>query len=201
MWKRSISKTIATGLALVAVLGMTGCPCIGGQNFFDDAALESAVRFELGKPFGCLTTAELETVTEVQAANLNIRNLRGIEHLTNLTVLNVQNNRISSITPLTSLRNLRVLDLGFNQITNIDALSGLFFLDEVYLDGNAILSLGPLVANSTNGGLGSGDLVVLPDSVLDSGTGEVQDIFLPGIETLQNAGVAVFVQNRPDSSQ
>ena len=201
MLKRRISTTLAAALALAAVFGMTGCPCIGGRIFFDDAALESAVRYELGKPFGCLTEAELATVTEIQAAGLNIRSLKGLEYLTNLTVLNLQNNSVTSITPLTNLRNLQVLDLGFNQISNISALSGLFFLDEVYLDGNSIIGLGPLVANTVNGGLGSGDIVVLPDTVLDPETGEVQDIYLASIETLQNAGVAVFVESRPSDSR
>lgn len=188
-------------LAVCLLLGLTGCPCLTGPVFFRDAALESAIRASLHKPFGCLSQDDLLKVTEVQASGLNIRYLDGIEYLTNLTILNLQNNYVTSITPLTNLTNLTFLDLGFNQITNIDALAGLFFLDELYIDGNDIFDLSPLVANTVNGGLGDGDLVALPDSILDSSTGEPQDIYVDAINTLLNAGVNVMYEVGTDTGQ
>lgn len=192
-------------LGLVGLLGclavvFAGCPCIGGPIIIRDPALESAIRASLGQPFGCLTKNDLLRVTEIQAANLNIRVLDGLENCTNLTILNLKDNQIQSITPLLTLFNLTFLDLGFNRITNIEPLAGLFFLDQLYLDGNDIFDLSALVANAVNGGLGDGDTLVLPDSILD-GEGNVQDIFADDVSTLQQAGVQVFVEQRPEGSR
>ncbi|HNR30346.1 MAG TPA: leucine-rich repeat domain-containing protein [Candidatus Hydrogenedentes bacterium] len=184
------------GLLGCLSLGLAGCPCIGGPFLIRDAALESAVRAALGKPFGCLSRNDLLRVTEIQAANLNIHTLDGIENCKNLRILNLKNNLIQSITPLTTLINLTFLDLGFNEVSHLEPLAGLFFLDQLYLDGNEILDLKPLVANAVNGGLGDGDILVLPATVLGSDN-EIQEIFRDDVQTLHNAGVRVFVEDRP----
>ena len=191
-------NSLACGMLLLSViLGMTGCPCIGGPQIIRDPALESAIRATLGHPFGCLTQQDLNQVVEIQASNLNIQTLEGLQNCPNLTILNLKNNSIQSITPLASLINLTYLDLGFNQITNIQPLAGLFFLDQLYIDGNEIFDLAPLVANTVNGGLSDGDTVVLPDSILDGS--EIQDVYLDDVNTMLNAGVRVFVEQRPDA--
>jgi hypothetical protein len=180
-----------------ATLITSGCPC--ADLLIRDNALESAIRAELGMPFGCLTEQDLLRVTELQAEGLNIDSLDGLELLRNLTVLNLQNNRIQSITPLASLPNLTFLDVGFNNITSIESVSGLFFLRQLYLDGNPIFDFNPLLANALNNGIGDGTLVVLPDTVVGS-DGEIQDIYATDINTLLSLGVRLFVETRPDDA-
>lgn len=197
MWTSRMKSLVLCGLLGCLLVGLAGCPCLTGPIIIRDPALESAIRATLGKPFGCLSLGDLQKVTEIQAANLNIHTLDGLENCPNLTILNVMNNDIQSVTPLSNLGNLAYLDVGFNRITNIQPLAGLFFLDHLYIDGNEIFDLSPLVANVVNGGLGDGDLVVLPDSILDGE--EIQDIFLDDVETLLNAGISVFVEQRPDA--
>lgn len=199
MWKRRLMTMTLIGVACGLMLSLSGCPCIGGPFLIRDQALESVIRASLGKPFGCLTQSELLTVTELQAANLNIRNLEGIQYLPNLLVLNLQGNAIQSITPLQDLRNLTFLDLGYNQVGNLQALAGLSFLEDLYLDGNPILNLSPLVANVNNGGMVNA-VVVLPETILDS-SGGILDIFLDDIKALQDAGVEVWTGSRPEGSQ
>lgn len=196
MWKRRLMTMTLAGVACGLMLSLSGCPCIGGPFLIRDRALESAIRAELGKPFGCITQTELLTVTELQAANLNIRDLEGIQYLGNLLILNLQGNAIQSITPLQDLRNLTFLDLGYNRVGNIQALAGLFFLEDLYLDGNPILNLSPLVANVNNGGMANA-VVVLPDTILD-GAGDPLPVFLDDIQALQNAGVEVWTGSRPE---
>ncbi|MBP8129815.1 MAG: hypothetical protein KA184_09590 [Candidatus Hydrogenedentes bacterium] len=198
MWMKWSRTFGLVGLLACLAVVFAGCPCIGGPIIIRDPALESAIRASLGQPFGCLTKSDLLRVTEIQGAGLNIRTLDGLENCTNLTILNVKDNQIQSITSLTTLFNLEFLDLGYNQITNIEPLAGLFFLDELYLDGNDIFDLSALVANAVNGGLGDGDTLVLPDSILDGG-GEVQEPYVDDVSTLQQAGVQVFVEQRPEA--
>ncbi len=197
MCKRALTKLCLVGVVCALALTLAGCPCLLGGVEFRDAALESVVRSQLNIPFGCIYERDLLRITELHATDLNIRYLDGMEHMRNLTTVNLKNNLIQSITPLTNLTNLTFVDLGFNDITNIEPLTGLFFLDQLYLDGNEIFDLEPLVTNAQTGGLGDGDTVVLPITVLGS-NGEIQDIFLNDINTLQGLGVNVFVE-RADS--
>ena len=174
---------------------LTGCPAGNGNLvFFQDPALESAVRAAAGKPLGFLTRADVLGVTEVDASGLNIQSLDGIEVMTNLTVLDLRSNNVRSITPLENLVNLRVLDLGDNNVVQITAVSGLFLLEELTLSGGQmdIVDWSPLTANAANGGLGFGDVVVLPiNTTLDS-EGNVLSYWEQDYLTLLNVGVSVL---------
>ncbi len=181
------------GVVCALVFSLAGCPCLFGRVQIRDAALESVIRSQLNIPFGCISERDLLKITELNATDLNIRTLDGMEHMRNLTTLNLKNNVIQSITPLTNLTNLRFLDLGFNEISNLEPLAGLFLLDEIYLDGNEIFNLSWLVTNSANGGLGAGDTLVLPSTLRDS-DGEIEDKFLEDIQLLQEYGVDVDVK-------
>ncbi len=180
------------GLAVCLMLGLSGCPF--GVVFFGDKALESAVRAELGKPFGLLTQADLLGVTEIQAANLGITRLDGIEFCSNLTVLNLRGNKLTSIGRLAGLGNLTFLDLGGNQVTNIEPLSGLFFLHEVRLWGASmdIVDWSALVANAQAGGLGSGDVVTLGTEWTVKTDGTLFDDFQEPYQAMLDAGVTVI---------
>jgi hypothetical protein len=183
-------------LMLVALAAtLTGCPAGNGNLvFFQDAALESAVRAAAGKPLGFLTRNDVLNITELDAVGLNIRTLDGIEALQNLQVLNLRSNNVRSITPVENLINLRVLDLGDNNVVQITAISGLFLLEELTLSGGSmdIVDWSPLTANAANGGLGFGDVVVLPiNTTLDS-QGNILDYWEQDYLTLLNVGVTVL---------
>ena len=116
--------------AVVLVLAplMAGCPANGGNLiYFQDAALESAVRAAAGKPLGFLTRADVLSVTEVDGSGLNID----------------------------------------------------------------IVDWSPLSANATNGGLGAGDVVVLPAAVTLDSNGNVFDSWVDDYLTLISQGVTL----------
>lgn len=193
MIRQHLAKMFLPTLIVALAATLSGCPG-GNIVYFQDAALESAVRATIGKPLGLLTTTDVLAITEVDASGLNIQTLDGIESLRNLTVLNLRSNGVRSITPLENLVNLRVLDLGDNNIAQITAISGLFLLEELTLSGAQmdIVDWSPLSANATNGGLGNGDIVVLPiNTTLDS-DGNVLNYWEDDYLTLLNLGVSVL---------
>lgn len=190
MMKLTVRRLLLPGVLIGVGLVLSGCP----GAYFPDKALESAVRAELGKPLGILSQADLLDVTEINASGLNIRTLDGIEGCRNLTVLDLRGNQVRSITPLENLVNLRVLDLGDNSISQITALSGLFLLEELNLSGASmdIIDWSPLSANATNGGLGTGDVVVLPTATTLDSEGNVLSYWESDFQTLVNLGVSVL---------
>ncbi|MBI2421603.1 MAG: leucine-rich repeat domain-containing protein [Candidatus Hydrogenedentes bacterium] len=197
MW-RTFALVCVTGAALA---GLSGCPSIfSGIVYFPDAALESAVRASIGKPLGLLTRDDLLDAREIQASALNIRNLEGLQYCRFLQTLDLRTNLVQSITPLEGLVNLRRLDLGDNEVTNIEALAGLFFLEEVILfgDGNEIINWSPLAANSRAGGLGDGDILNLPVKTTLDEEGNVLDYWFEDYQALLDAGV-VLIFSEPDT--
>jgi hypothetical protein len=186
---------LSTALVLGIAVVLSGCPCLGPNKIiFRDRALESAVRAELGQPFGCLNRQELLRVIELQAGQLAINSLEGLEYCENLLLANLSQNNIRSITPLAGLVNLTYLDLSHNEISNIEALSGLFYLQTLLLEGNlSIVDWTPLTANVANGGFPEGGTVtVSAAAVMDQ-----DDNLLPGFQQAQTAlnaaGVNVLI--------
>ena len=96
---------------------------------FADANLERAVRQALNRPRGPLTTAELASLTHLEANDLNIESLAGLEHCTGLQTLKLQGNQITDVGPLAGLTNLQELSLWGNQIADVSPLTGNFGLD------------------------------------------------------------------------
>ncbi len=186
-------------VALCVPFCLSGCGLLG-VVYFPDRALESAVRASLDQPFGPLFKSELAKVREVQAVGLNIRSLEGLQYCTSLTVLNLRTNLIQSVTPLNSLTNLVRLDLGDNSITNIEALAGMVHLEELVLFGigNEIIDWQPLAANSQAGGLGAGNVVVLPEATTTDSSGNPLPNFASTREVLLNNGVTIII-GAPDT--
>lgn len=194
MLRQSVRRIVLPGLVAGMCLALSGCPLAGGgPAFIQDAALDSAIRAELGKPLGILSQADLLDVTEISASGLNIRTLNGIEGCRNLTVLDLRSNNIRSVSALENLVNLRILDLGNNNVADITPLSGLFLLEELTLSGpnTDIIDWSPLSANATNGGLGAGDIVVLPVNTTLDGEGQVLDYWEQHYLTLLDLGVQI----------
>ena len=90
---------------------------------FVDANLEGAVRQALGQAEGELTSADLASLTRLEAVGLNIQSLAGLEYATALSYLELPVNPISDVSPLVSLTNLETLDLGSTKITDAGVAS------------------------------------------------------------------------------
>ncbi len=148
-----------------------------------DPNLRAKIESALGKASGApISTAEMATLTRLDARNANITDLTGLEAATDLTTLYLFNNNISNISPLAGLTNLTGLDLRDTSISNISPLAGLTNLTWLWLGGNTITDISPLVANT---GLGSGDTVNVRDNPLNAVSLNTH------IPTLQGRGVNV----------
>ena len=149
------------------------------------AAVETALRKAGGDP---IIPSEMATLTHLEEPEAGIHDLTGLEHATNLTYLDFWNSAVLDLSPVAGLTNLT--HLGFaanNAISDVSALVGLTNLTAMWLNGNSISDLSPLVANT---GLGSGDTVNVkgnPLSYLSIHT------HLP---TLQSRGVTVEFDNQ-----
>ncbi len=114
-----------------------------------DANLRAVIEDSLSKASGAsITSAEMASLTRLEAPNANISDLTGLEFATGLIVLDlgyevvdntiVNSNSISNITPLSGLTNLKELDLSSNSISDITPLSGLTRLAGLDLAYNSI---------------------------------------------------------------
>ena len=111
---------------------------------FADAGLESAVRAALAAPRGPLADSQLASIRRLEAVQVEIADLRGVERMPNIAVLMVAANRIRDVSPLTALIDLEILDLSNNRVQDIDGLAGLRQLRELNLDDNQVQDLTPL---------------------------------------------------------
>jgi len=188
----NMKPMLLVGIALVTAGTLIGCPM---PVTIPDDALESAIRAELGKPFGVLTEMDLLEVRALDARSLNIRDLSGLEYCTNLSWLDLDTNNISDIGPIEQLGRpespfdspLVYANLDSNQISDLTPLAGLLNLAGVSLFDNQVADIGPLVTNAQNGGLGEGDWVVLDSATLN------EDALNVDVPLLQSYGVRVVL--------
>ena len=104
-----------------------------------DPNLRAAVEKALGKASGAtITTADMATLTRLEARNANISDLTGLEGAINLTRLKLGDNAIIDISVLAGLTQLTDLSLDSNNITDISVLAGLPNLIDLALGYNAI---------------------------------------------------------------
>ena len=104
-----------------------------------DPNLRAAIENALGKASGApITASEMQILTHLEARNVNIGDLTGLELATNLTRLSLGDNAITDISVLARLTNLTELSLDFNNITDISVLAGLTKLTELALGYNDI---------------------------------------------------------------
>ncbi|MBT3813906.1 hypothetical protein HOE37_05235 [Candidatus Woesearchaeota archaeon] len=112
---------------------------------FDDPQLEAAVRGAIEKPEGDIYPADVVELTGLNANNLGIVELGGIEHLTSLETLELKYNSIVDIALLSSLTGLKSLNLyGNKNIVNIIPLSNLISLNDLNIGDNSIVDIAPL---------------------------------------------------------
>ncbi len=112
-----------------------------------DAALAGAIRSELGlEAEAPITETALQTLTQLNASDIEISDLTGLEQATNLQVIELQNNQINDVTPLSTLTNLQTLNLVGNQINDVTPLVALVNLQTLHLEGNPVEDTSPLTA-------------------------------------------------------
>ena len=186
----TLGPNLGTTTVEVSAAGIEGTVTFtavaGAAVDIPDPNLRAAIEINLGKAEGDpIASAEMETLTHLQARNANISDLTGLEFATNLTSLDLgygeggtshavkdlspladltqltrlhlPGKSISDISAVTGLTNLTWLNLWGNPISDISPVAGLTNLTDLYLGGgNNISDISPLVANT---GLGKGDTV------------------------------------------
>ena len=118
------------------------------QVVFDDPNLNRLIREVIQKEEGPIYKHQLLTIATLDANNLEIESLEGIQALRNLKTLNLSVNLIQDVSPLAELHNLTELDLSHNQIVdlyevNFEKLS-LNQLETLNLSGNMVNDVKPL---------------------------------------------------------
>lgn len=118
-----------------------------------DANLRAVIADSLGKPRDApITRAEMQTLTELVARDAGIGDLTGLESATNMQVLDLVFNNVSDMLPLKNLRFLRYLNLHGNKLKALPPEVGnLTSLEQLYLFGNEIAgSIPPEVGKLIN---------------------------------------------------
>jgi len=99
---------------------------------FKDVNFEKVIRNSLNKPIGDITILDVQKITKLSISDESIKDISGIEYLTNLREFNLSNSSVSDIGSLSGLIKLKKLSLVNNQIVDIYSLKGLTNL--VFLD-------------------------------------------------------------------
>jgi len=111
---------------------------------FSDPALEAAVRDAIDVPSGSIYKSDLASLDTLVANYLGISDLTGLEHCIALVNLNLGHNDLSNIDQLSILSGLSELDLQDNSITDLSALAGLVNLRNLQLSANPLESVDDL---------------------------------------------------------
>ena len=106
----------------------------------EDVRLRDAVEARLSR----YVTPDLATLVWLDASDLEIENLSGLEGAAGLRLLNLDRNRIMDIAPLAKLGSLRGLTLAHNLIEDWTPLGGMDSLEYLAVDGNSLLEVPPL---------------------------------------------------------
>ncbi len=153
-----MTKRLFIGLCvLIVIIGLNGI-ANAQEVSIPDPNLASAVRNAIDLPQETPITQQLMLqLTALNGSNLEITDLTGLEHATNLRNLNLNNNQISDLTPLAGLTELESLSLESNQISDLTPLAELTSLLALRLSDNQISNIRPL-----------SELIHLEELLLDS---------------------------------
>ena len=187
------------GVAMALLFVLSACSPI---VIVPDKALESAIRAEIRKPLSIfLTQRDLSQVRTLNAADLNVASLDGLQFCVNLNRLNLTNNAVREIGQLGNLTKLVQLHLANNQIMDIEAIAGLLSLEYLDLSGdtNVITDWRHLEANVLNGGLGFESTVKVPYIHTFDSTGNPRPGFRGAYDAMQDAGVLLDTGQAEDS--
>ncbi len=119
-----------------------------GEVTINDPNLRKAIALALGKDdsaFVSITFDEIKTLTNLNAENMNIRDLSGIENATNLMTLRIGWNPIEDLSPLTRLTKMREIYVHDTKVSDLSPLASLYDLEVINASQTFITSLAPLV--------------------------------------------------------
>ena len=152
-----VNRKITLSIFVVMLLTYSMQGMSYAQDVPDDTLVEfasynlaKAVREALGLDTGDevdilkIPKAELEKLTTLSASRVNITNLSGLEHATQLKELYLLSNNVSDITPLDQLTQLTTLNLRYNKVSDITPLAQLTQLTTLNLDYNSVSDITPL---------------------------------------------------------
>jgi len=106
--------------------------------------IEVAIRKQINKPIGKLTTTDLNKVKELNLRKVLINDISSLAGLEQLENLDLAENKIRDISVLKELKQLKTLNLHGNQITEIGVLKELRHLTKLYCGKNQIRDISPL---------------------------------------------------------
>ena len=118
-----------------------------GEVAIPDRNLRAAIAEALGKEntvIVSITAEEMATLTDLDAENLDIQDLQGLQFATNLEHLNIQRNPISDLSPLGNLTKLKELRFWTSTVSDISPLAGLQNLEGLSAWDANVLDLSPL---------------------------------------------------------
>nr|WP_309098411.1 leucine-rich repeat domain-containing protein [Fredinandcohnia onubensis] len=123
----------------------TIAPPVGEKVQFRDENLKTAVAEALKIYHRDVYVDDMERLSHLDASYVEIQDLTGLEHATNLEDLWLSGNEITDLTPIKDLTNLFYLDLVSNQISTIEDLAHLENLSILSLSYNELEEIDTLL--------------------------------------------------------
>ena len=106
-----------------------------------NSIIEAAIRYELEKPTGDLTSADLGKVTKLTISVSKLTDVKDLENLTQLKELKVLDNKLTKVPAgLEKLTKLESLDLSVGKLTQVKGLEKLTQLKYLWITGNPDLT-------------------------------------------------------------
>ena len=145
----TLGPNIGTNTVSVSAVGIEGTVTFNavaeGPVDIPDANLRAAVEAALNVgPSTPIASAEMATLTRLDANEAGISDLTGLEHATNLRHLHLWRNSVSDLSSLAGLTKLTGLYLGGSSASDLSPLAGLTNLESLFLDSNGVSDLSPL---------------------------------------------------------
>ena len=107
----------------------------------DNSIIEAAIRYELEKPTGDLTSVDLGKVTKLTISVSKLTDVKDLENLTHLKELKVLENKLTKVPAgLEKLTKLESLDLSVGKLTEVKGLEKLTQLKYLWITGNPDLT-------------------------------------------------------------
>ncbi len=181
---KQLKSFVLAGIVSVMAVGLLGCPLNGSIVTFGDSQLELAVRSQIDKPFGFLTTTDLIAMQVLDARNFGINRLDGLEVATNLQVVILSDNLIADLRALSNMPALQTVELENNPVVDLTPLQGALGLRQVGLCGTQVRSLTPLVINAANSGLGPNDRISIDSSLRTADAASVASLTAAGVSVV-----------------
>lgn len=128
---------VILSIAIVLVWGLIYK--LADEDIGFDPLLEEAIRAELDIGAKHLDKNSVKDVRVLNLENYQLTSIEGLQYFTGLQELYLSQNVISDATPIQNLNGLEILDLSFNQLTDLEIASP--FLKELNVEGNRLYDL------------------------------------------------------------